>query len=138
MKKVLWSILCGCIIVGAVGCGSKEELKCTAQEDGSTGTLVGTFEKGTLKKMTMETTTTYESEEDLESEYEMLQFTVGIFDAMDGAEGSLSKKDLSATMKITIDLNKMSSENIEDMFEKESMNKEEFKSYAEEQGFTCK
>ena len=138
MKKVLCSILCGFILVGAVGCGSKEELKCTAQEDGSKGTLVGTFEKDSLKKMTMETTTTYDSEEDLESEYEMLQFTIGIFNAMEGAEGSISKKGLSATMKISIDLNKMSSENLEDMFEKESMSKEDFKTYAEEQGFTCK
>lgn len=132
------SILCGFVLLGAVGCGSKEELKCTAQGDGTTGTLVGTFEKGNLKKLTMETTNTYDTEEELESDYEMIQFTVGIFNAMEGAEGSVGKKDLSATMKISVDFTKMSSENLKDMFEKETMSKEDFKAYAEEEGFTCK
>ncbi len=139
MKKVVLLLALGCVLVGFTGCGSKKEtLKCSGQEENMKGSIVGTFEKEKLTKTVTESTITYESKEALEDGYEILQLSIGMMNAIEGVEGSLNKKDLTVTMKVTADLSKMSSENIKDMFEKESVNKEAFKAYAKEQGFTCK
>ena len=140
MKKVIVAGICGILLVGMTGCGSsaKEELKCTMKNGNSTETIIGTFEKGTLKKMVQESTATYETAEDLEEDYAMAQLAVGMSNAMNGVEGTINKKDLTLTTKITFDFSKMSSENIKDMFEKESMSKEDFQSELKEEGYTCK
>ncbi len=132
--------MCGILLVGMTGCGSssKEELKCTMKDENRTETVIGVFEKDKLTKMTQETIATYETAEDLDEDYAMAQFTVGMSNAMDGVEGTINKKDLTLTTKITFDLSKMSSETINDMFEKESMSKEDFQSELKEEGYTCK
>ncbi len=88
--------------------------------------------------MVQESTATYETAEDLEEDYAMAQLAVGMSNAMNGVEGTINKKDLTLTTKITFDFSKMSSENIKDMFEKESMSKEDFQSELKEEGYTCK
>ncbi len=139
MKKIIQILILGCMLFGIIGCGSKQEtLKCTRNKNNTTTTITGTFEKSKLTKMIIESTTIFNSTDDIESQYGVLQLTVAIMNAMEGVDGILSKNNTTATMKIIADLSKMSPENKENMFEKEILNKKDFKVYAKEEGLTCK
>lgn len=139
MKKIVLLFICSSLLLGFTGCGSKQDtLKCTGSDESTKTSMVGTFKDSKLTKLTTEATTTYDNEEDLDSEYGMLQLSVGIINAIEGVEGTLNKDGLTVTMKYTADLSKMSTESIKEMFDKESMNKEEFEEYAQEEGLTCK
>lgn len=140
MKKIIYVIMSGFLLVGVTGCGSSptEELKCTMKEDNETNVVIGTFEKDSLKKMVQETTATYDTEEDLEENYGIAQFAVGMSNTMEGVTGTIDKKGLTLTTKVTFDIKKMSKEQIENMFEKEVMSKKDFQVELEEEGYTCK
>ena len=139
MKKII-IIMCGILLVGTTGCGSssKEELKCTLTEDNATETVILTFEKDTLKKMTYESKETYDTEEDLDDDYGFAQFTVGLSNAMDGVEAKIDKKDLTLSTTITYDFNKMSEDIKKDMLEEMPETKEGIISSFEDDGYTCK
>lgn len=139
MKKITLMLILGGMVLGITGCGSKQEtLKCTGKQDDTEMTITGTFKDSKLTKMVMESVTTFNSTDDIESQYGILQLTVGMMNAMEGVEGTLSKNDTTATMKITADLSKMSAESKENMFDKEISSKEDFKAYVTEEGLTCK
>lgn len=137
MKKVMLLVVCGFMVLGFTGCAGKK-VKCTMEDETAKSSLIGTFKDEKLVKYEMESTATFEDEEELESGYEMAQFSVGMVNTIEGVEGDVSKKGNSVTLKVTADLSKMSAEDIEDMLDTESMTVEEFKAYATEEGYTCK
>ena len=139
MKKFMSFMVVLLVTICMTGCSSKgETLKCTMEEDNTKSIITATIKDDKVTKISMESSETYESDDELSMAYSFGQMAVSMVDSIDGMTAS-AKKD-GKTLKITMDmdLTKMSAADIKDNLGVESYTKDEFQKYAEEEGYTCK
>ena len=137
MKKLGLVLVAFLAVFSLTGCGGKK-VKCTRTEDGEKQTLVGVFKDDKLVKYEAEMTETFETEEEAEQGYALLQLTSGLMGSIEGVELKVDKSGKKVTMKMTADISKMSTEDAEDLLDGKIMSMSEFKTSMEEDGFTCK
>ena len=138
MKKFVGIISAALVLVCLTGCSKGNELKCTLEEDGAKSVVIGTVKDGKITKMVQEATETYESEDELEQAYTYANAMMSLLGSVEGLSGEVKKDGLDLTMSMTMDLEKMSAEDIASELGQESITEEEFKKEYEEQGYTCK
>ena len=133
MKKIFSIAAITLFALTLTGCGNKDlEVTCTKGGE----TMVVNYENNKIVKFVSEVTQTYENESLLNMAYQSTQMTVSAYNAMAGASAEVTKKDNSITMKLTLDVTKMTKEDIDeaDFDEKPK----EFIKDAKEDGYTCK
>ena len=139
MKKIISFFSVLLIAITMTGCSSKgEEVKCTMDEDNEKGTMVATIKNDKVTKISVDSSQTYEDEDELNMAYTFSKMAISMVDEIDGMSASIKKNGKSLEITMTMDLTKMSSEDIEDELGLESFDKDGFIKYAEEEGYTCK
>lgn len=114
------------------GCGNKiTEATCTQNGE---KTIVN-FENNKIVKVTSEVTQTYDNETLLNMAYQTTQMTVSAYNAINGASAEVTKDTNSITMKLTLDISKMSKTDVENA--DFNYNAKEFLKKAKKEGFTC-
>lgn len=138
MKKYLIALVA--LLVVATGCGNSKKLTCTMTEDGAKEEIVMTYKKDDLAKIEM-TSTTVSEEEISKDEIAMYEgFVCGMLNAMsEQVDCKVSAKGKELTMKVTMNIEKMTAEELEELgYKAEETSYEDMKKAAEEDGYTCK
>lgn len=137
MKKLFGGMsLVALMLVCLTGCGSSS-LKCTMSDEDNKSTVKATLNGDKITKVVMEQTETLDSEEEAKTTA-ALYSGISSLGSEDGYTISVKAKGKDVIMTATIDITKMSSEEIEDEFDSEELTKDAFVKAMEEEGFTCK
>ena len=142
MKKLCSLFLAIVCLTVVTGCGSsKNEITCTMTEDGQkVVATVRTDKDDKITNVKMSTSMEAPSKEELELAYGLLNVSVGAMNSANGVKASVSKKNLTLTMTIQVDLTKISDEDLDklDFDFSNTATGTEFKKNAIESGATCK
>lgn len=137
MKKLFGGMsLVALMLVCLTGCGSSS-LKCTGTVDDIEASAKATLKGDKVTKVVMESTEITDSEEEAK-QYAALYNGFGSLGAESGYTVSAKASGKKVTMTATIDITKMSSEEIEDEFGSAELTKDAFVKAMEEEGLTCK
>ena len=142
MKKVCSLFFAVLFLVTITGCGSssKSEITCSQKEDDSNYSVTVKTDKNdkiTFVKTSIEMPS--ETEEELNTIYEMMKTSADKMNKTDGVKYDVSKKNLNLIVVVEVDLNKVSDE-IKSELNLDEFNTTgtEFRKSAEADGATCK
>lgn len=142
MKKVYGLFLAILSLTVITGCGSKKnEITCTStQDDQKVVATVKTDKDDKITNVKMSTSMKASSKEELDSTYKLLNSSLDEMNKNEGAKVSLSKKDLTLTMTVQVDLTKISDDVKSSLGLGDEFNTTgaEFKKTATSNGATCK
>lgn len=136
MKKLFGFAMVAICAVCLTGCGNSNELKCTGEIDGQKATVKATLKSDKITKVVVESSEEAESAEEAKAGAAMING----FGSMAGEGMTMSAKanGKKVTMTITMDIAKMSSDDIEDQLGTAELTKDAFVKAMEEEGMTCK
>lgn len=138
MKKLLGIMMVGLFSICLTGCGSKgNQLKCTGKVEGQDMTMTATIKSDKVTKVVVETKSVASSEEEAKQGVAVIN-GLGAMGSESGMTMTAEAKGKNVTIKATMDITKMSSDDIEEEFGASDLTKEKLESYAKEQGLTCK
>ena len=139
MKKVISFLVIMLVTITLTGCGSKgDTVTCTMNDDNAKSTMTATIKNDKVTKISAEQSETYDDEDELNSAYSLSQFAVSMISGVDGMTAKVDKSGKTLKLTMTMDLTKMSAEDIEDELGSTEFDKDEFIKYAEDEGYTCK
>lgn len=137
MKKLFGGMsLVALMLVCLTGCGSTS-LKCTGTVDGLKSSAKATLKGDKVTKVVMEATETAETEE-AAKQVVALYSGVGSLGSESGYTMSAKAKGKDVTITVTMDITKMSSEDVEEQLGSAELTKDAFVKAMEEEGLTCK
>ncbi|MCM1371163.1 MAG: hypothetical protein NC181_04685 [Clostridium sp.] len=139
MKKVLGIFVSVITVFALTGCGKGETVTCTLEDDDQLQTMTATFENDKATKVVMESKQTVESSL-VDATYSILQSVESMYEGEEGVKVSVSKGNDSVSMKIEMELTKLSDEMKEefDLTSSSDTSKKSFIDSMTEEGFTCK
>ena len=135
MKKMAGLLASLLVVFSLTGCGN--EVKCTGELEGQKATVKATLDSDKVTKVVMETVTEAETKEEAEQGAAMIN-GLGSLAPDSGMTMSAKANGKKVTTTATMDITKMTSEDIEDNFGSQSLSKDDFIKAMEEEGLTCK
>lgn len=138
MKKIISGFVATAfMLVCLTGCGKGADLKCTGKMDGADATITATLDSDKITKVVMVNKSEAESEEEAKQGVAYIN-AMGIGSSEKGITMSAKASGKKVTLTVTVDVTKMSAEDIENQFDVTDLTKENFVKSMEEQGLTCK
>lgn len=140
MKRLFGGIsVVAIMLVCLTGCGksSGADLKCTGKMDGNDATVKATLSSDKVTKVVIESKTVAESEEEAKQGVAILN-GFGSLNSDSGITMTAEANGKNVTMTMTLDVTKMSSEDLENNLNTTDLTKDGFVKAMEEQGLTCK
>ena len=138
MKRLFGGIsVVAIMLVCLTGCGKGADLKCTGKMDGNDATVKATLSSDKVTKVVIESKTVAKSEEEAKQGVAILN-GFGSLNSDSGITMTAKANGKNVTMTMTLDVTKMSSEDLENNLNTTDLTKDGFVKAMEEQGLTCK
>lgn len=138
MKRLFGGIsVVAIMLVCLTGCGKGADLKCTGKMDGNDATVKATLSSDKVTKVVIESKTVAKSEEEAKKGVAILN-GFGSLNSDSGITMTAKANGKNVTMTMTLDVTKMSSEDLENNLNTTDLTKDGFVKAMEEQGLTCK
>lgn len=140
MKKMLGAVFALLALVGVTGCGSKgADIVCESKDGSDVSYYKATLDGDKVVKLSMESTTVAESEEEAELMVSYGKSLKADYEEDDeGISFDIKRDKLNVKMTITYDFKKVDKETLEYDFGKSVITEADFREMAEGDGFTCK
>lgn len=136
-EEILWWNKYGAImLVCLTGCGKGNTLKCTGKVDGNEATATATLNGDKITKVVMETKSVADSEDEAKQGVAMINGLSSL--AGEGMTMSAKANGKNVTMTITMDVAKVSEDNLESNLGTTDLSKDSFVKAMEDEGLTCK
>lgn len=137
MKKLFGGIsMVAIMLVCLTGCGKSNTLKCTGKVDDNDTTVTATLNGDKITKVVMETKSVADSEDEAKKGVAMINGIGSL--AGEGMTMSAKANGKNVTMTITMDVAKVSEDNLENNLGTKDLTKDSFVKAMEDEGLTCK
>lgn len=139
MKKMLGAVFALLALVGVTGCGSKgADIVCESKDGSDVSYYKATLDGDKVVKLSMESTTVAESEEEAELMVSYGKSLKTTYESEKGVSFDIQRNKLEVKMIMTYDFKKMDKDGIEDLLGETAITEADFREMAEGDGFTCK
>ena len=139
MKKLFGFLMVAVITVCLTGCGSNSsKLICTGEMDGDKATAKVTLKDDKVTKVIIENITKLPAAGDAAFLASLIDAKIDATEEVEGLKMSAKANGTKVTAIATMDIVKMSAEDIEDLFGTTDLTKDAFVKYIEDKGLTCK
>ena len=137
MKKNFYGFVIGSlIIISLTGCGN-QSLKCNMEDGNEKSEVVVSFKNKEATKIIMKSIGEVDSEENAKQSVDIIN-NLSSRSEENGIVMSAKADGKKVSMKMTIDISKMSNNDLKKQFNTENLSKENLTKLFEDKGYSCK
>lgn len=137
MKKIFYGFIVGSlIIISLTGCGN-QSLKCNMEDGNEKSEVVVSFKNKEATKIIMKSIGEVDSEENAKQSVDIIN-NLSSKSEKNGIVMSAKADGKKVSMEMTMDISKMSNNDLKKQFNTENLSKENLTKLFEDKGYSCK